>query len=119
MDFDAFLQHALSRIPEDFQRAIDNVPIIVEDWPDPRTMEEVTGDRDEVLYGLFVGTPLPDRSFGDWGEVPAMIFLYRKPLEEDYPDPEDLAKQIEITLAHEIAHYLGFDEDTLSEYGYE
>ncbi len=117
--FDALVETALARIPRKFRDAMENVQIIVEDWPDPELMEDVTGDPDEVVYGLFTGKPLPERRFDDWGDLPSMIHLYRGPLEEDFPDPEDLAREIEITLVHEIAHFMGFDEEILEEYGYE
>ncbi len=118
-EFDALVTQALGRIPDRFRTAFDNVEIVVEDWPDPALMEEVTGDSDEIVYGLFTGRPLPERSFGDWGDPPSIIYLYRKPLEEDFPDPEDLAREVEITLVHEIAHYMGFGEEILHEYGYD
>jgi predicted Zn-dependent protease with MMP-like domain len=117
--FDALVETALARIPGKFRDAMENVQIIVEDWPDRELMEEVAGDPDEVVYGLFTGRPLPERRFGDWGELPSMIHLYRGPLEEDFPDPDDLAREIEITLVHEIAHFMGFGEEILEEYGYE
>ncbi len=117
--FDILVQKALIRIPLQFRDAMKNLEIVVEDWPDPDLMEETTGERDAVVYGLFAGKPLPMQSVSDWGEIPGLIYLYRKPLEEDFPDPEDLAREIEITLAHEIAHYMGFDEETLAEYGYD
>jgi predicted Zn-dependent protease with MMP-like domain len=47
-----------------------------------------------------------------------MIHIYQRPLEEDFPDREELEREVEITLAHEIAHYLGINEETLEEYGY-
>jgi predicted Zn-dependent protease with MMP-like domain len=116
--FDELVQKALRRIPQRFRDAMHNIEIVVEDWPDPDLMEEVTGDREAILYGLFTGRPLPLRSVNDWGELPSLIYLYRGPLEQDFPDPEELAREIEITLVHEIAHYMGFDEDILEEYGY-
>lgn len=118
-DFDSLVKRALQRIPREFQEALENIQIVVDDWPDPELMEEVTGDRDEMLYGLFTGTPLTQRSFGDWGDLPPVIHIYREPLEEDFADPDELAREIEITLVHEIAHYLGFDEETLQRYGYD
>ena len=118
-EFDELVQAALERIPRQFRDALENVEIVVEDWPDPDLMEEVTGDRNEVVYGLFTGRPLPERSFGDWGELPSIIYLYRKPLEEDFPQRDRLAREVEITLAHEIAHYMGFDEEILKKYGYD
>ena len=118
-EFDRLVKQALGRIPRQFREALENLEIVVEDWPDPDLMQEVTGDRDEVVYGLFTGRPLPERSFGDWGELPSIIYLYRKPLEEDFPQPEKLAREVEVTLVHEIAHYMGFDEEILREYGYD
>ena len=118
-DFDALVKQALDRIPKRFSDALDNVQIVVEDWPDPDLMEDILGERDAEVYGLFVGRPLPERSFGDWGDLPSIIYLYRKPLEEDFPNAEELAREVEITLVHEIAHYMGFGEEILREYGYD
>lgn len=98
---------------------MDNLAIVVEDWPDPELMEEVTGDPEEVLYGLFDGTPLPERRFDDSGDMPAVIRIYQGPLEEDFPDLEELEYEVEITLVHEIAHFMGLDEEAIREYGYE
>ncbi len=117
-DFEALVESALRRIPRRFRDAMQNVGIVIEDWPAPDLMEELTGDRDEVLYGLFTGRPLTERHYDDWGDLPAMIHIYQGPLEQDFPDRSGLEREIEITLVHEIAHYLGINEDTLEEYGY-
>jgi len=117
--FDQIVQSAIRRIPVVFREAMANVEIVVEDWPLPELMEEVTGDAEGAVYGLFTGTPLPERRFDDLVQLPALIHLYRGPLEEDFPDPSDLAREIEITLVHEIAHFMGFDEESLEEYGYQ
>ena len=117
-EFEALVEAALRRIPRRFRDAMHNLGIIVEDWPDPDLMEDATGDRNEVLYGLFTGRPLTERRHDDWGELPSMIHIYQKPLEEDFPNRDELAREIEITLVHEIAHYLGIDEETLDRYGY-
>ncbi len=119
VEFDDIVRSALQRIPLPFRDAMVNVEIIVEDWPDPDLMKEVVRDGDAFLYGLFWGTPLTEQSFGDWGAPPSVIYLYRKPLEQDFPDRRDLEREVEITLVHEIAHYMGFDEDQLEEYGYD
>ena len=118
-EFDALVKKALGNIPHEFRNAVENIQIIVDDWPDPELLAEVTGDHNEVLYGLFTGRPLAERLSSDWGDLPAMIHIFRKPLEEDFADPEDLAREVEVTLVHEIAHYLGFDEETLERYGYD
>ena len=107
------------RIPAEFRKALDNVEIVVQDRPDPDLLEEAAEERDAVLYGLYQGVPLPQRG-AEYGNVaPDVIVLYRKPLEEDFPKRKDLIREIEVTLVHEIAHYFGFDEDHLEEYGYD
>jgi predicted Zn-dependent protease with MMP-like domain len=118
-EFTTLVSAALERIPDEFRMAMQNVQVVVEDWPDPSLMEEVTGDPDDVLYGLYTGTPLPDRTADYGNTTPDVITLYQGPLQEDFPDREELVYEIEVTLVHEIAHYFGFDEDTVERYGYD
>ena len=49
--------------------------------------------------------------------MPNRITLFRLPLEEDFPDPDDLADEVRITVIHELAHHLGIDDDRLAELG--
>lgn len=117
--FERMVDRALERIPQRFREAMENVAILVEDWPDPDVVEEVTGDRNEMLYGLFEGTPLHERHLENSGELPAVIYLFRRPLVEDFPDPGELEYEIEVTLVHEIAHFMGLNEEAVRQYGYE
>ena len=50
---------------------------------------------------------------------PAKVAIYRRPLEQDFPDPAELEHEIRITVLHELAHYFGFDEERLGELGYD
>ena len=125
-EFEKWVRRALDRIPAEFQAAMKNIAIVIEDRPGPEAVDpdgdgeaDDAGDDAGVLYGLYQGIPLPDRSADDSGIPPDVIFLYQEPLEEDFPDREDLIREIEITIVHEIAHYFGFDEETLEKYGYE
>ncbi len=118
-DFESLVERCLERIPGVFRDALGNVRIAVEDWPDPDLMEELFGDPDTVPYGLFVGKPITERHFDDWGEPPALIWIWQKPLEEDFPERTELEREVEVTLVHEIAHYMGLDESTLEKYGYD
>ena len=117
--FERLVQKALKRLPMELQQALDNLAIVIEDWPDPELIEEITGDSTEVIYGLFSGTPLPERRFEDSGDLPPVIVLYQRPLEEDFLDRGELACEVEITIVHELAHFMGFNEDAIREFGYE
>ena len=118
-EFEARVQDAIDRIPAEFQAAMKNVAILIEDWPGPEAEELMEDDPDEVLYGFYQGVPLPERTFDDSGMLPDVIYLYQRPLEADFPDRAALIREIEITLVHEIAHYFGFEEEILARYGYE
>lgn len=117
--FEQLVQDALERIPPVFQEALKNVAIVIRDRPEPEDLETIEGGEGDVLYGLYLGIPLPERSLDDSGTTPDVIVLYRESLLEDFPRREDLLREIEITLVHEIAHYFGFDEETLEAYGYD
>ena len=117
--FDRVLQAALARIPAEFRQAIRDIPVVVEDWPDPELMREATGDPEAVLYGYFDGVPLTERSVQDPTAPPPVIRIFRGPLLEDFPLRQELEEEIEVTLVHEIAHLMGLDEEQIGEYGYE
>ncbi len=118
-EFESLVERCLRRVPKVFRDAMENVQILVEDWPDPHLVEDLLGEPNLAPYGLFTGTPLTEKHFDDWGQPPDLIYIWQKPLEEDFPDPAELERQVEITLVHEVAHYMGFDEETLARYGYE
>jgi predicted Zn-dependent protease with MMP-like domain len=118
-DFDRVLRMALSELPPEFRKALDNVAVVVEEWPPDWLLEELGIPPEDTLYGFYHGVPLPERSFLDSGNLPDKISIYRGPLEEDYPDREELRREIRVTLLHEIGHYFGMDEEELSRLGYE
>jgi predicted Zn-dependent protease with MMP-like domain len=108
VDFEDEVRAALDSVPPDLARGLENVAVVVED--------EHPGDAD--LFGTFYGVPRPERSsFGP--NPPATIIIYRLPLEDAFPDPEELRRQIRITVLHELAHYFGIDETRLGELGYQ
>jgi predicted Zn-dependent protease with MMP-like domain len=106
--FEDHVRAALDELPPNIVDALRNVAVVIED--------ENPDDRD--LLGLYHGVPLPER--GDMaGTLPDKISIYRIPLEESFPDPEELREEIRITVLHELGHYFGLDEDRIAELGYE
>jgi predicted Zn-dependent protease with MMP-like domain len=116
--FDRALRKALSELPPVFRDALRNVAIVVEEWPPDWLLDELGIPPDDTLYGYYHGVPLPERSIQDSGNLPDRISIYRGPLEEDFPDPSELAREIRITLLHEIGHYFGMQEEELERLGY-
>ncbi len=117
-EFDALVERAVGRLPDEFRRHLENIVITVEKRPSRRLLHEMGLPPDEPLLGLYHGVPLPERSVVDPPLYPDTISLYQEPLEAFCRDREELETEIEITLAHELAHYLGIDEERLEELGY-
>jgi len=118
-DFARTLREALLELPPMFRDALVNVAVVVEEWPPEDLLNELGVPPDDTLYGFYHGVPLPERSVLDSGLLPDKISVYRGPLMEDFPDRNELCRQIRITLLHEIGHYFGMDEEELSRLGYE
>ncbi len=115
--FGRLVDRAVASIPLQFRAALDNVAIVIADEPSREQLRENGLGYDETLYGLYEGVPLNEWG-GDWAPVPTRILVFRLPLEEDFPDPDDLADEVRITILHELAHHLGIDdEDRLAELG--
>ncbi len=107
--FEDQVRAALDLLPPELAAALENIAVVVED----------ENPNDPDLFGLYEGIPLPERGSGGFGQLPDRIAIYRKPLEEEFPDPAELRDEIRITVLHELAHYFGFDEDRIAELGYE
>lgn len=109
----------LEELPGEFRERLHNVEIVVEKRPKKSQLLSLGLDpRHDTLYGLYQGTPLPDRSTFDPPILPDVISIYAEPLTEDFPEPAELRRQIRITVLHEIAHYFGMDDDEIDKLGY-
>lgn len=115
-DFYELVERALDGLPAEIAGLLDNVAIVVDDWPEPDSPLMEDGP-DGAPYGFYEGVPLTERGSGYYGAMPDQISIFRGPLERDFP-PEELEEQVRITVVHELAHYFGFDEDRLEELGY-
>jgi predicted Zn-dependent protease with MMP-like domain len=115
--FERLVEEALDGLPPEIARLLSTVAVVIADWP---TVEqnEIGGEGDGWLYGLYEGTPLAEYA-ADQVPFPNKITLFRVPLEEDFPHPGDLADEVRRTVIHELAHHAGLDDDRLRELGYE
>ena len=109
----------IDRLPRQFREQLRNVEFVVEARPSMELLrEEGLDPRDDTLYGIYQGVPLPDRSSLDPPLLPDKITIFAEPLQQDFPDPEDLREEIRLTVLHEIAHYFGMDEEDIEDLGY-
>ena len=116
--FDQAVERALARIPAEIRERMENLVITVEKRPSPELLADLGLEPDEELFGLYDGIPLPERSVFDPPLYPDRIHIFREPLEDACETLDELEDEIEITVVHEVAHYLGFDDGQLQELGY-
>ncbi|HVD41360.1 MAG TPA: metallopeptidase family protein [Solirubrobacterales bacterium] len=92
--FEALVADAIDALPEEFQRLLERVAVVVSDLGTERR-----------AYGEYFGDGVAAERYED------RIAIYRDTLERDFGhDRELLARQVEQTLRHELAHHLGWDE---------
>lgn len=98
-EFRALVERAIDRIPEQFHRRLKNVAFLVEKTP-----------PEPDLLGLYQGRPLTERSVSEGFAMPDTITIYQTPHERMAHDEDHLARIVEETVWHEVAHYFGLDE---------
>ncbi|GGF90565.1 hypothetical protein GCM10007304_00570 [Rhodococcoides trifolii] len=105
-DFENAVGDALDTLPHELARHMDNVVILVED-------QHPTED----LLGLYEGIALTER-YEYSGHLPDVITIYRLPILDMSEDLEDAKREIAITVAHEIGHHFGIDDERLHQLGF-
>lgn len=116
--FDRIVAQAIARIPLIFRRHLDNVLISVQAQPSRELLAELGFSEGEELFGFFSGIPLTERNPTDPPLYPDTISIFQEPLEAFCRSREELIDEIEITVVHEIAHFMGFGDDELEALGY-
>ena len=116
-EFEGLVEQALASLPPGIEAGLDNVAIIIQDWPSPEQMEDNNLHSRRDLLGLYEGVPLVDRT--DYGMVaPDKITIFQKAIESLRLGPQGTVEEIRKTVLHELAHHLGFSDDDLHDLGY-
>lgn len=117
--FAAIVRRVVDRLPPEIKEHLGNVVIDVEAAPSLRFLHEA-GFTDEEIeagempYGYFI--PLDDGSETDMLNNPNRIIIFKQPLEDDFPDPQELRMEIRKTVIHEIAHHFGWTDRDLEKF---
>jgi predicted Zn-dependent protease with MMP-like domain len=114
--FRALVSEAIDSIPARFARAMSNIAVVVEDAATPELLSELEMEPDDELFGLYQGTPLPERTWGYGNALPDRITLFQQTIEDACEGDEDcIVMEVGDTLIHELGHYFGMSEDEIME----
>ena len=111
--FEDVVERALRGLPRVFRDKLRNIAVVVEDWADDETLEEMEIEPPDTLYGLYRGIDLTQRDSSYGNVLPDTVTIYQGPIEEDCEDEEEMVEVIRDTVVHEIGHYFGLDDETM------
>lgn len=117
--FEALVVRALDTIPDAIRARMDNVEIVIEDWPSEEQHTALGLEPDDALFGLYEGTPLIERGITSNPLLPDKITIFQGPLDAACESDGEIAEEIRRTVVHEVAHHFGIDESRLHELGYD
>ena len=110
-EFELLVERALRRLPRRFRERLENIAVVVEDWADDDTLEDMGIEPPDTLYGLYRGTDLTRRDTTYGNVLPDVITIYQGPIQEDCDTVEDMEELVRDTVIHEVGHYFGLDDD--------
>jgi len=115
-DIESLAAEALDRLPAVFRERCDGLVVRVADFPTNDVLETLGIEDPFELTGLYDGVALPHRSVGDPPTLGPVVWLYRRPILDEWADRGDveLDRLVEHVLVHEIAHHFGFSDDDIA-----
>lgn len=117
-DFARYVEQALAELPEPFASHLEQITIEIIDRPTRKQLRSMGLKDHELLFGLYQGVSLPDRSVQHSGVLPDRILIFQEDHEIACDNARELVEEIRTTVLHEIGHHFGMDEDDLDAIGY-
>jgi predicted Zn-dependent protease with MMP-like domain len=109
-DFEKLVVDAVEKLPQFFKEKLENVDLVVEDWP------QAQFSQGKLLLGLYQGVPLTVRSRGYNLAPPDKISIFQGPIMlVSHGNPQVIKNVVVETVQHEIAHHFGISDEKLIE----
>jgi predicted Zn-dependent protease with MMP-like domain len=109
-DFEKLVRRAILDLPQGIRKRMDNVEIVIEDWPTAEQLQKNGIRQGVLLLGLYEGVPRTKRGIGYNLVLPDKITIFQKSIEEIAKTDAEIQEAVKNTVWHEIAHHFGFDE---------
>jgi len=111
--FHSLVMKAIDDLPPEFCHKLENVDVVVTDWPTPSQLAKTRIRSRFGLLGLYEGVPRTRRDRGYEMILPDKITIFQKPIEAQCRSWREIEEEIREVVYHEIAHHFGFDEQQL------
>lgn len=114
-DFEKIVASAMDRIPEPYRGKMDNVGFVIEDEPNEDQKKKLHLHNGSLLFGLYEGIPLTQRTNNYSGVLPDKITIFKLPILFICTTRQEVVDQVNNTVWHEVAHHFGLDHFRISE----
>lgn len=115
--FERLVAKALDSLPLEFQAQMQNIDVVIKDWPTREEVRRAGLPRGETLFGLYQGVPLTKRSTRYGLVLPDKITIYQGPIEACCGTAEEVHRRVRQVVLHELGHHFGMSEERLRELG--
>ena len=112
-EFEALVYRAIESLPGEFKSKLENVDVLIEDWPSPKQISQLRLGNKAQLLGLYEGVPQTRRDSGYNLVLPDKITIFQKPIELQCRSNKEIEAEIGSVVQHEIAHHFGIGDATL------
>ncbi len=115
-EFEEVVSKAIEDLPEEFKSKLDNVDVVVEDYPSAEIRRRFPPNR--LILGLYQGVPHKRRTTGYGLVLPDKITLFKRNIEMVSSSREEIYARIRKTLLHEIGHHFSLSDRDLRRMGW-
>lgn len=115
--FEALVAEALDSLPPELQEKLDNIDVVIKDWPSSEELRSAGLPRGQMLFGLYEGVPTTRRTSRYGMVLPDKVTIYQGPTEACCRTPREVRSKVRQVLLHELGHHFGISEERLRELG--
>ncbi len=116
-DFERLVIEAVEALPEAIRTQLENVEIVVEEWPDPAVLRHMGLRNPFSVLGFYHGIPRTQRTSHYGMVLPDKISIYRQPILRRCRNWREVRELVFSVVRHEVAHHFGITDERLRELG--
>ena len=115
-EFEKLISQAVDDLPQTFKDKLDNVSIVLEEWPTAQQLQSTGVSPRGLLFGLYHGVPQTKRRRSN-PIMPDKITIFAGPILMVCNGEEEIKDKVTSVVKHEIAHHFGLNEDEIRKTG--
>ena len=109
--FEWLVARAVDSLPEELATMLENIDVVVEDYPSRDQLAKAGLGYGETLLGLYEGVPRTERSSHYGLVLPDKITIFQKPIEAKCSSEAEITAEIQRVVRHEIGHHFGIGDE--------